>query len=293
MLWIPITVVAATLQVARNALQRGLVGDAGPWGATLVRFLFGLPFAIAFAAVAGLLTPGIAPVLTAKFWLFCAIGGGAQVLATAAVLTSMHRSSFALGTVFQQSGIPIGALMGLAFGDFLHPLAWVGLALATAGLFVLSWPRQGASIPRDWTPALLGTVAGAFFALSSNMYRFAALSLDAAHPTFAGPATVVAVQAIQATGLGAYLAVRDRGALVAVAKSWRQSLGAGFFGAAASALWFTAFAMAPAGPVRAVGVVEMPVAAIAGNRFFAERLTVGQWIAGAVTAAGVVMAALF
>ena len=33
---------AAPLQVARNAMQRGLVGDAGPWGATLVRFLFGL-----------------------------------------------------------------------------------------------------------------------------------------------------------------------------------------------------------------------------------------------------------
>ncbi|MFO1012166.1 MAG: EamA/RhaT family transporter [Caulobacteraceae bacterium] len=293
MLWIPITAFAATLQVARNALQRGLVGDAGPWGATLVRFLFGLPFAIAFACAAALLTPGIAPVLTAKFWLFCAIGGGAQVLATAAVLTSMHRAGFALGTVFQQSGVPIGALMGLAFGDFLHPLAWVGLALATAGLFYLSWPRHSPDITRDWTPAILGTVAGAFFALSSNMYRFAGISLDAHHPSFAGPATVVAVQAIQATGLGLYLAVRDRNALVAVVRSWRQSLGAGFFGAAASALWFTAFAMAPAGPVRAVGVVEMPVAAIAGNRFFAERLTVGQWIAGAVTAAGVVMAALF
>ena len=43
MLWIFLTAAAAPLQVARNALQRGLVGDAGPWGATLVRFLFGLP----------------------------------------------------------------------------------------------------------------------------------------------------------------------------------------------------------------------------------------------------------
>ena len=36
MLWILLTAAAAPLQVARNALQRGLVGDAGPWGATLV-----------------------------------------------------------------------------------------------------------------------------------------------------------------------------------------------------------------------------------------------------------------
>ena len=32
MLWILLTAAAAPLQVARNALQRGLVGDAGPWG---------------------------------------------------------------------------------------------------------------------------------------------------------------------------------------------------------------------------------------------------------------------
>ena len=51
MLWIMLTAAAAPLQVARNALQRGLVGDAGPWGATLVRFLFGLPFSLAMFAV--------------------------------------------------------------------------------------------------------------------------------------------------------------------------------------------------------------------------------------------------
>ena len=40
------------LQVARNTLQRGLLTGAGPWGATLVRFLFGLPFSLAFALAA-------------------------------------------------------------------------------------------------------------------------------------------------------------------------------------------------------------------------------------------------
>jgi hypothetical protein len=58
MIWIPITIGAATLQVARNAAQRSVMGGAGPWGATLVRFLFGLPFATAFAVVAWILTPG-------------------------------------------------------------------------------------------------------------------------------------------------------------------------------------------------------------------------------------------
>ena len=292
MIWIPITMAAASLQVARNALQRGLLAEAGPWGATLVRFLFGLPFALAFAGIAAFLTPDIAPRLSAVFFVYCAIGGLAQVLATAAILVSMQRSSFALGTVFQQSGIPIAAVMGLAFGDQLHALAWLGLLLATGGLFVLAWPRQGPTIPRDWTPALLGLAAGTFFAASSNLYRHAALAYDAPHPAFAGLSTLVVVQAFQTLGLGAWLAVRDRAALRAVLRVWRVSLGAGLFGAAASGLWFTAFAMAEAAPVRAVGVVEMPIAALAGNRLFRERLHLWQWLAGAATAAGVAMAAL-
>jgi hypothetical protein len=51
-------------------------------------------------------------------------------------------------------------------------------------------------------------------------------------------------------------------------------------------------ALSPVGPVRAVGVVEMPMAALAGRRLFAERLTVAQLVFGLVTAVGVVMAAL-
>ena len=50
--------------------------------------------------------------------------------------------------------------------------------------------------------------------------------------------------------------------------------------------------MAPAGAVRAVGVIEAPIAAAAGRRLFKEKLTVRQMLGGAATAAGVVMTAL-
>ena len=45
-LWIPITLWAAFAQTLRNATQRGLTSRLGTLGATLVRFLFGLPFAL-------------------------------------------------------------------------------------------------------------------------------------------------------------------------------------------------------------------------------------------------------
>ena len=296
MLWIPITIGAASLQVARNALQRGLLTGAGPWGATLVRFLFGLPFSAIFVAVAWTLTRAPHPVFGAPFWIATVAGGAAQITATAAMLVSMRRSSFALGTAFQQSSIPMAAVMGLVFGEHLHPGAWAGIALVTAGLFALAWPKktqaEGQDAPRDWSAALLGLVAGTGFAISSNAYRQAALGLDHAHPVLAAQITVFTVQAMQSASLVAWLSLRDRRALWVAVTAWRSSLPAGFFGAAASGLWFTAFAMSPAGPVRAVGVVEMPIAALAGRRLFAERLSAWQIGAALVAAVGVVLAAV-
>lgn len=291
MLWIPITVGATALQVARNALQRGLLAEAGPWGATLVRFLFGLPFALAFLLATRLIGGPVAAHPSIAFWVASGVGGGAQIVATAAMLVSMRRSSFALGTVFQQSSIPLAALTGLAFGERLHAARWVGLSLVTLGLVVLGWPRRVRG-DQILSAAGLGLVAGAGFAISSNAFRQAALSLSPGAPVFGALATLLTVQGFQSLALVAWLAAREPAALKAVARRWRESLPAGFFGAAASGLWFTAFALSPAGPVRAVGVVEMPIAALAGRRLFAERLTLAQGGMLAVIALGVGLAAL-
>ena len=51
-LWIPFTIIAALGQVARNAMQRHLTGPLGTWGATNIRFLFGLPCSVVFFAAA-------------------------------------------------------------------------------------------------------------------------------------------------------------------------------------------------------------------------------------------------
>jgi drug/metabolite transporter (DMT)-like permease len=292
MLWILLTAAAAPLQVARNALQRGLVGDAGPWGATLVRFLFGLPFSLAIFAVAAALSPGAAAHLTSRYGLDVAGGAIAQMAATAALLVAMRRSGFAVATVMQQSSLPFAAIFGWALlGDGLDARAWTGIALTTAGLAVLSWPtreaRRGAG-----TGVVLGLASGAAFAVALNAFREAGRALDPGHPIFSATASVCLAQALQSAILLAALALFRPTALLAVARSWRASLGAGFFGAAASACWFAALALAPAGPVRAVGVIEAPIAAAAGRRLFKERLNPRQLAAGALAALGVALTAL-
>jgi drug/metabolite transporter (DMT)-like permease len=291
MLWIPITIGAASLQVARNALQRGLLGDAGPWGATLVRFLFGLPFALAIWAAVAMFTPA-APKFSLDYWLAAGTGALSQLLASAALLVAMRRAGFAIGTALQQSSLPLSAMMGLlVFHDRLSNLAWLGVVITTMGLAILTWPK-GAVGPQPLSGALFGLISGVFFGFSLNAFRHAELSLEPNHRLYAAITSVTIAQAMQSGALTAVLAWRRPEALRAVAASWRQSLGAGLCGALASLGWFTALSYAPAGPVRAVGVVEMPVAAIAGRRVFAERLAAWQLAAAALACVGVGLAAL-
>ena len=292
MLWILLTAAAAPLQVARNALQRGLVGDAGPWGATLVRFLFGLPFSLAIFAAVALATPGAAPHTSARFAAAISLGALSQIGATAALLVAMRRAGFAVATVMQQSSLPFAAIFGwLALGDAISAQAWAGIAATTAGLAVLSWPRRD-QMAGAGLGTVLGVASGLAFAVALNAYRQAGLALEPHHPIYSATASVCVAQAIQTTVMLAALAAWRPAALLAVARSWRPSLGAGFFGAAASACWFGALALAPAGPVRAIGVIEAPIAAAAGRRLFKERLSPRQLAGGVMAAVGVVATAL-
>jgi drug/metabolite transporter (DMT)-like permease len=292
MLWIVLTAAAAPLQVARNALQRGLVGDAGPWGATLVRFLFGLPFSAAIFGAVALATPGAAPHVSTAFAVAVGLGALSQIGATAALLVAMRRAGFAVATVMQQASLPLSAVFGwLALGDRIGAQAWAGIAVASLGLAILSWPRRD-QMAGAGLGTILGLASGAAFAVALNAYRQAGLMLEPRHPIYSGTASVCIAQAIQTVVLVAALAALRPASLAAVARSWRPSVGAGFFGAAASACWFAALALAPAGRVRAIGVIEAPIAAAAGRRLFKERLSGRQLAGGAMAALGVAATAL-
>jgi drug/metabolite transporter (DMT)-like permease len=298
MLWIPVTVAAAAFQVARNAAQRGLMAGAGPWGATLTRFLFGLPFTLIFTAVVWGFVHPVAIHATPLYLVYALTGALGQVLATAALLTSLHRAGFAVGTALQQSSLPLSGVVGwIVFRDQLSPTAWTGVAVATVGLVALSWPKargldRGDAGDRPLSGALFALLSGLLFGFSLNAYRHASLVLEPDHPLFSAVATVTFTQAAQSLALGAILAVRHPAALEAVLTDWRRSLTSGFCGACASSAWVFALALAPAAPVRAVGVVEAPIAAAVGRRLFAERLSAGKLAAGALAAIGVALTAL-
>src|SRR5262249_31558283 len=92
-LWVVLTLAAATAQTCRNGAHGSLTPVVGTIGATHVRFLFGLPFALLMLALVAILA-GPLPQLNAAAIGWAAIGALGQVGATALMLAVMKERSF-------------------------------------------------------------------------------------------------------------------------------------------------------------------------------------------------------
>src|SRR5437868_12814964 len=77
--WVFFTLIGAAGQTARNAMQRELTPRLGALGATLVRFLFGFPFALLFLAVVLGWTHASLPALSLDFALWILLGALTQI----------------------------------------------------------------------------------------------------------------------------------------------------------------------------------------------------------------------
>ncbi|MCC6210905.1 MAG: EamA/RhaT family transporter [Burkholderiales bacterium] len=292
-LWIPITLWAALAQTLRNAAQRGLTARLGTLGATLVRFLYGLPFALLWLWAVLAFTGEALPAPGAGFAAWVALGALAQIAATALLLRAMEERNFALGIAYSKTEIFQVALFAfVALGDRLGVAALLAIACATVGVLLLSpadKDRPLRALLAGWTgrPALLGLASGAGFAFAAVGFRGAALSFEHASYLGAAALTLGAALALQTAVLGGWLLARQPGVVRGVLREWRPSLFAGFMGAAASAGWFTAFAIEAAANVRTLGLVELPFVYLISLKIFRERLSAAELAGMALIAVGI------
>jgi len=277
-LWIALSVWAAFAQTLRNTAQRSLTASLGTLGATLVRFLYGLPFALAWLAAVHYWRAEPLPAASWAFLGWVTLGAVAQIAATAFLLLAMEARSFALGVAYSKTEILQIAVFGLVFlGDPISPTTALAVACGTLGVLLLSpadKERPFAALLSGLTtrPALLGLASGAGFAFAAVGYRGAALSLDGSFLMSAATALAVA-QFIQTVLLGGWLLWRSPDVVAGTLRLWRPSLFAGFMGAAASAGWFSAFALQPAAHVRTVGLIELVFSYAVSLKLFREKLS--------------------
>jgi drug/metabolite transporter (DMT)-like permease len=278
-LWIPITIGAAFFQNLRSMLQKYLKDRLSTGGATYARFIYAAPFAVLYVLILGQMPQFKMPSLNVDFAMYAAIGGTAQMMATALLVYLFSFRNFAVGTTFSKTETVQTAIFGaVILADPLSTPAIIAILISLAGVVALSSAQSGISLGRlvfAWTErtALIGLASGACFGVSAVSYRAASLSLGGEGFLIQAAFTLAWVLGFQTTVMGIYLIIREPGEFVRVLRSWRVASWVGVTGMLGSVGWFTAMTIQNAAYVRALGQVELVFTFIAAHLVFGERTT--------------------
>ncbi|WP_415919982.1 EamA family transporter [Tateyamaria sp. SN6-1] len=291
-LWIPITLAAALFQTARFMLQRQLsLGTLSAAGATLARFLYSAPLVAVGITAYLTLTAQALPDIPARFWLYGAAGGLAQILATVAVVMLFKARNFAVGITFKKTEVMQAVLVGwVVLGDTVSGWGFAAIALGLIGVLLLSAPPEIARFGwRDMVnrAAGLGLASGLLFAISGVSYRGASLSLEMADPFARAGVTLAAVTAMQTVAMILWLRWREPGQVRAVWDARRVALWVGLMSMAGSFCWFTAFTLQNAAYVNAVGQAELIFSALVSVLIFREAVSAREWAGMAILLASI------
>jgi drug/metabolite transporter (DMT)-like permease len=288
-LWVGAALIGALAQTGRNATQAGLTKAIGTIGATQVRFLFGLPFVVAFLVLVSLWTGEALPSLTSATLGWTLIGGLAQIAGTALMLQVMKSTAFGVTTAWLKIEPVTLALIGLLLlGDPVTLPILLAILIAVLGVVILTLkPGQGRAMFVQTGPAAMGLLAGVFFGLAAIGFRGGILSLETGGFLIRATTTLALALVIQSSTLILWMLARDRAALSGSFRVWRSSLGVGFLGAFASEFWFIGFSLTTAANVRTFALVEVIFAQLVARYWFQQRATRRQLIGMAVIVLGV------
>ena len=293
--WIPLTVAAAFLQNVRSALQKHLKGQLGTTGATFVRFGYGFPVAIAYLAGLVFLFDFELPEPNTTFFSFVAIGGLAQITATALLVTLFDARNFAVGTTYSKTETVQAAIFALVFlGEGISLTATLGILVSLVGVITISaakGPAGLASIAKSWTnrAALTGLASGAFFGIAAISVRGGSLSLGGDGFLVQAGFTLAVMLIFQTIIMATFMAIRNASELRDVLKAWRVAMWVGASGAIASIGWFTAMTIQNAALVRALGQVELIFTIAASVLIFREKIARGELLGILLVVGGILI----
>ncbi|WP_426033435.1 EamA family transporter [Cypionkella sp. TWP1-2-1b2] len=286
-LWVLAALVGSIGQVARNAMQSSLTRQIGTVGATQVRFLFGLPFALLFLTLVTFATGEAIPIPNLPSLGFTFAGALAQITATGLMLVVMKSQSFAVTTAWLKTEPVIVALAAaLILRDPISLPVLSAIVIASAGVMLMSI-KPGTAVWQLGRPALLGLLAGGLFGASAIGFRGGIVHLESGGFLIRATSTLALTLLIQTTTLVIWMALFNRRALAASFSVWRSSLFAGFLGAFASQFWFIGFALTSAANVRTLALVEVIFATAVSRYAFKQPVRRRQTIGMAVIVLGV------
>ncbi|KVE26659.1 hypothetical protein WS67_13680 [Burkholderia singularis] len=296
--WVPIVLCAAFGRTVRNAAQRSLTEQAGTLPATLVRFLYGLPFSLLWVLLLSRMG-GTLPAVTAAWAGWLTLGALAQLGGTALLLMAMKQRNFVVAVAFSKTEpLQVALVSLLVLHEVPGGLSMLGMLIAMLGVVLLTYSgpgRRATDVGGGFgLSAVYGLGAGAAFALMAVGYRAAALHQPGVTPWMNGAWGVLWAQLIQSVVLGGYLLLANRAGLLAIVRIWRFSLTVGTVGALATIGELTALALHGAADVRTLGLVEVLFSYLVSRKLMREKLgMLERWGLTLVTSGLIVVCAQF
>jgi drug/metabolite transporter (DMT)-like permease len=296
-IWLPATLLAGALQAWRTAVQRRVSKTLSVNAAGLVRYLYGLPVAIAMVLIYQFwIAPGAFPGLGTMFVPYCVAGGVAQIVATNLLLMAFGERNFVVGTAYSKTEAVQSAILSVVLlGDHLSLLTWLGIAFGVVGVMILSTGGKrmgpGELLRSLGQPAArYGIASGFVFALTTIGIRAATREVATPDPIRAALIVLAVTVTLQTAIQGTYLFWRERDQVAKVFANWRVAGQVGLMSSVASACWFTGFASAPVALVRIVGQVEVAFTMGFAHFYLGERTAPSEIAGLALVAIGVVLA---
>ncbi len=277
--WIAFTVLAALMQAVRTAGQKQLTSSVSPMSSTLIRYVFGLPFAAVYLYYVSNLDESArltSAVFNNRFLTFATLAALAQILATFLLIKVFSFRNFTVGTSFAKTEAIQAAVLGtVLFSSTLSALGWLAVAVGFLGIFIVSIPsREGRWEPQN---VVLGTVSGTAFALTSLWLREASLSLQL--PVLQSAAiTLVFMVSLQSVVCVLYTTLKEPTQFKAIARRLKLSWFVGATSAAGSIGWFTAMTWQNPALVKSLGQIEFIFTLLITTLFFKERVTMREMI---------------
>ncbi|MGV0034494.1 MAG: EamA family transporter [Candidatus Azotimanducaceae bacterium WSBS_2022_MAG_OTU7] len=288
--WVFWSLLAASMQAVRTAGQKYLIADISPLGATLVRYLFGLPFIAMY--LGWLLVDRVAPV-PAPSVLFLTYGiaaGFLQIIATVLLIRLFTLRNFVIGSCYIRTEILITAVIGLTvFGELVSGLGWMAMLTSVVGLVLITVSRSG-KLSDLWNlSSLYGLGAGLAFSLTSLLIRQASLSFGMDDAMFTAALTLAYMIVVQTVMSLVMLLVRNAAEFRGIFRKWKPSLFVGATSVIGSVGWFTAFTLERAAYVKTLGQIEFLLTLGISILYFKERPNKMELLGMVILVTGVVL----
>ena len=255
MAWIAFTVLAAFMQAFRNALQSKLSDSVSVAGVTLARFIIASP-------LAGLYLWGLyqfdsvqSPTFSTGFIGFVVAAALMQIIATALMVKLFQLQNYAVGAGLAKSEAVMAALLGSwFFGSSLTVLGWIGVALGTIAVFILSGVKSLRQL--NLKTVLLGLACGTAFALTSLWVREASLALGLPFPHSAAWVLWLVIS-LQTVILCGYVLLVEPSTFGQLFKYRKITAAVSMTSCLGSIGWFSAMSLQHVAYVKTVGQIEV------------------------------------